>query len=69
MRIIRINQDKGRYKWAKAKNKATPKMLPYVPGAIGNNPIPNPVARDKEGLEKISFNFIFKLFDDPLILI
>ena len=37
-------------------------MLPKVPGAIGSNPIPNPVTTNKDRLEKTSFNLSFILF-------
>ena len=37
-------------------------MLPKVPGAMGSNPIPNPVTTNKDRLEKTSFNLIFILF-------
>ena len=44
-------------------------MLPYVPGAMGSNPIPKPVAKNKDGLEKTSCNLMFILFHQLLILL
>ena len=37
-------------------------MLPKVPGAMGSNPIPNPVTTNKDRLEKTSFYLIVILF-------
>jgi hypothetical protein len=41
-------------------------MLPKVPGAMGNNPMPKPVVKNKDGLEKTFFNLIFILFHQLL---
>ena len=60
--IIRLSHNIGRYKWANIKNNNIPKMLPYVPGAIGSNPIPKPVTKNNDGLEKTLFNVIFIFF-------
>ena len=42
-------------------------MLPNVPGAMGNNPMPKPVAKNIAGSERTSFNLIFIVFQLLLI--
>ncbi len=66
---MRLSQSIGRPKWAKTKNKIIPNMLPNVPGAMGINPMPKPVAKNKDGLEKTSSNLIFILVHQLLILL